>query len=155
MMMEEAVRGGDDKKKQEEWYRRFLRQWAANSIGSSLGGFPMINAMADGASKMITGETYPSRRIGVVSTAFDRLKKPFDDLSSMAGEKGKVDFLTLGRDTTKAATSWYGGVPDTPMDFVWNTARFLHDDYRFNDMDALREYLFKSMFDKPLKKKKD
>ena len=153
MLMEEAARGGDDKKKREEWYRRFLRQWAANSVGSSLGGFPMINAVADVASGMITGEMYPSRRIGVISTAYERAFKPINDLYSMAGKKGKTDFLTLGRDTTKAAGSWYG-IPDTLTDTAWNTARFLHDDYRFNRPDDLREYLFKSAFDKTLKAKR-
>jgi hypothetical protein len=153
MLMEKAARGGDDKKKREEWYRRFLRQWAANSVGSSLGGFPMINSVADFASGMITGDMYPSRRIGVISTAYERAVKPLSDIYSMAGKKGKTDFLTLGRDTTKAAASWYG-IPDTATDFGWNTARFLHDDYRFNRMDDLREYLFKSAFDKTLKAKR-
>jgi hypothetical protein len=153
MLMEKAARGGDDKKKREEWYRRFLRQWAANSVGSSLGGFPMINSVADFASGMITGDMYPSRRIGVISTAYERAVKPLSDIYSMAGKKGKTDFLTLGRDTTKAAASWYG-IPDTLTDTAWNTARFLHDDYRFNRPDDLREYLFKSAFDKTLKAKR-
>lgn len=72
----------------------------------------------------------------------------------MTDENSKMDAITFGRDLTRAAAGVGYGVPDTVTDFGWNTVRFLHDDYRFNDPDAWREYLFRSIFNKPLKKKK-
>ena len=153
-MISEATGGGDDKKKREAWYRRFLKEWMANQMGSALGGFPYINLAADLASQMITGETYQTRGVGVLSTALTRIAKPIQDVNSMMKEKGKVDAITLGRDLTKGVAGTGYGVPDTVTDFGWNTVRFLHDDYRLNNPDNLREYLFKSMFDKPLKAKK-
>ena len=153
-MISEATGGGDDKKKREAWYRRFLKEWMGNQMGSALGGFPYINLAADLASQMITGETYQTRGVGVLSTALTRIAKPIQDVNSMMKEKGKVDAITLGRDLTKGVAGTGYGVPDTVTDFGWNTVRFLHDDYRLNNPDNLREYLFKSMFDKPLKAKK-
>ena len=153
-MISEAMGGGDDKKKREAWYRRFLKEWMANQMGSALGGFPYINLAADLASQMITGETYQTRGVGVLSTALTRIAKPIQDVNSMMKEKGKVDAITLGRDLTKGVAGTGYGVPDTVTDFGWNTVRFLRDDYRLNNPDNLREYLFKSMFDKPLKAKK-
>ena len=153
-MISEATGGGDDKKKREAWYRRFLKEWMANQMGSALGGFPYINLAADLASQMITGETYQTRGVGVLSTALTRIAKPIQDVNSMMKEKGKVDAITLGRDLTKGVAGTGYGVPDTVTDFGWNTVRFLRDDYRLNNPDNLREYLFKSMFDKPLKAKK-
>ena len=153
-MISEATGGDDDKKKREAWYRRFLKEWMANQMGSALGGFPYINLAADLASQMITGETYQTRGVGVLSTALTRIAKPIQDVNSMMKEKGKVDAITLGRDLTKGVAGTGYGVPDTVTDFGWNTVRFLHDDYRFNRPDDLREYLFKSAFDKTLKAKR-
>lgn len=80
MMISELTGGDDDKKKREVWYRRFLKEWMANQMGSVLGGFPYINLVSDVASGMITGEWYPNRRIGVLPAAIDRLGRPVLDI---------------------------------------------------------------------------
>ena len=150
----EAFAGGDDKKKKEEWYKRFLREWAANSLSGVTSAFVGINAASELASGMIKGELYHTGRYGgVVSAAFDRVFDPMQKLYALQKDNSKIDALDFGRALTKAYLGTKHGVSDTLTDGFWNTARFMTDNYRLNNPDDLWEFFAKSILDKKLKQK--
>ena len=150
----EAFAGGDDKKKKEEWYKRFLREWAANSLSGVTSAFVGINAASELVSGMIKGELYHTGRYGgVVSAAFDRVFDPMQKLYALQKDNSKIDALDFGRALTKAYLGTKHGVSDTLTDGFWNTARFMTDNYRLNNPDDLWEFFAKSILDKKLKQK--
>ena len=150
----EAFAGGDDKKKKEEWYKRFLREWAANSLSGVTSAFVGINAASELVSGMIKGELYHTGRYGgVVSAAFDRVFDPMQKLYALPKDNSKIDALDFGRALTKAYLGTKHGVSDTLTDGFWNTARFMTDNYRLNNPDDLWEFFAKSILDKKLKQK--
>ena len=150
----EAFAGGDDKKKKEEWYKRFLREWAANSLSGVTSAFVGINAASELVSGMIKGELYHTGRYGgVVSAAFDRVFDPMQKLYALQKDNSKIDALDFGRALTKAYLGTKHGVSDTLTDGFWNTARFMADNYRLNNPDDLREFIAKTILDKKLKQK--
>lgn len=144
-----SASGGDDKDK-DKWYKKFAKEFAKNSMDSALGGFPIIRDISSAAMQYAFGGKYQSRSVGVVEAAFERYTEPFITLNKTI--QGKKDLIDLGRSITRAADSWYG-IPDTLTDAIWNTARFVADNYRFNNPNDLREYIGKTLLDKKLKGK--
>lgn len=141
---------GDDDKDKDKWYKKFAKEFAKNSMDSALGGFPIIRDISSAAMQYAFGGKYQSRSVGVVEAAFERYTEPFITLNKTI--QGKKDLIDLGRSITRAADSWYG-IPDTLTDAIWNTARFVTDNYHFNNPNDLREYIGKTLLDKKLKGK--
>ena len=143
--------GGDDKEPEELLYG-FMGQWAENAVNSMAGGFYKYNLLVEAMISKIKGEySGGSRGVGVLSGTLARIDKVATDAMRLA--EGKGDAIDLGRSMSKlgaAAT----GFSDTIVDSAWNTARFIAEDNEYNDMDAWREYLMKSVFDRKLKAKK-
>lgn len=145
--------GSGDKKDKDEWYRKFLKQWAANSIGSVASGFPVINMAGEIVQGMITGKLQQGRNSGVVFAAVGRLTDPIQMAHSLQSDKSKIDAIDFGRALTKGVAGTMYAVPDTLTDGFWNTARFMTDNYRLNNPDDLREFIAKTILDKKLKQK--
>ena len=151
--LEAVSAGSDDKKDKDEWYRKFLKQWAANSIGSVASGFPVINMAGEIVQGMITGKLQQGRNSGVVFAAVGRLTDPIQMAHSLQSDKSKIDAIDFGRALTKGIAGTMYAVPDTLTDGFWNTARFMTDNYRLNNPDDLREFIAKTILDKKLKQK--
>ena len=151
--LEAVSAGSGDKKDKDEWYRKFLKQWAANSIGSVASGFPVINMAGEIAQGMITGKLQQGRNSGVVFAAVGRLTDPIQMAHSLQSDKSKIDAIDFGRALTKGVAGTIYAVPDTLTDGFWNTARFMTDNYRLNNPDDLREFIAKTILDKKLKQK--
>ena len=151
--LEAVSAGSGDKKDKDEWYRKFLRQWAANSIGSVASGFPVINMAGEIVQGMITGKLQQGRNSGVVFAAVGRLTDPIQMAYSLQSDKSKIDAIDFGRALTKGIAGTMYAVPDTLTDGFWNTARFMADNYRLNNPDDLREFIAKTILDKKLKQK--
>ena len=145
--------GSGDKKDKDEWYKKFLKQWTANSLGSVTGGFPFLNAAGEVMQGAITGKLQQNRNSGVVFAAIGRFTDPIQMMSSMQSDKSKIDAIDFGRALTKAYLGTKHGVSDTLTDGFWNTARFMTDNYRLNNPDDLREFIAKTILDKKLKQK--
>ena len=151
--LEAVSAGSGDKKDKDEWYQKFLKQWAANSIGSVASGFPVINMAGEIVQGMITGKLQQGRNSGVVFAAVGRLTDPIQMVHSLQSDKSKIDAIDFGRALTKGIAGTVYAVPDTFTDGFWNTARFMKDNYRFNNPDDLREFIAKTILDKRLKQK--
>jgi hypothetical protein len=151
--LEAVSAGSGDKKDKDEWYRKFLKQWAANSIGSVASGFPVINMAGEIVQGMITGKLQQGRNSGVVFAAVGRLTDPIQMVHSLQSDKSKIDAIDFGRALTKGVAGTMYAVPDTLTDGFWNTARFMTDNYRLNNPDDLREFIAKTILDKKLKQK--
>ena len=151
--LEVASAGSGDKKDKDEWYKKFLKQWAANSLGSVASGFPVINMVGEIAQGMITGKLQQGRNSGVVFAAVGRLTDPIQMAYSLQSDKSKIDAIDFGRALTKGIAGTMYAVPDTLTDGFWNTARFMKDNYRLNNPDDLREFIAKTILDKKLKQK--
>ena len=151
--LEAVSAGSGDKKDKDEWYRKFLKQWAANSIGSVASGFPVINMAGEIVQGMITGKLQQGRNSGVVFAAVGRLTDPIQMAHSLQSDKSKIDAIDFGRALTKGIAGTIYAVPDTFTDGFWNTARFMKDNYRLNNPDDLREFIAKTILDKRLKQK--
>ncbi|AOH47499.1 hypothetical protein BCS37_03130 [Selenomonas sp. oral taxon 920] len=151
--LEAISAGSGDKKDKDEWYRKFLKQWAANSIGSVASGFPVINMAGEIVQGMITGKLQQGRNSGVVFAAVGRLTDPIQMAHSLQSDKSKIDAIDFGRALTKGVAGTMYAVPDTLTDGFWNTARFMTDNYRLNNPDDLREFIAKTILDKKLKQK--
>lgn len=145
--------GSGDKKDKDEWYKKFLKHWMANSLGSVTSGFPFINAAGEVVQGGITGKLQQNRNSGVVFAAIGRFTDPIQMVSSMQSETSKIDAIDFGRALTKAYLGTKHGVSDTLTDGFWNTARFMTDNYRLNNPDDLREFIAKTILDKKLKQK--
>ena len=142
-----------DKKDKDEWYKKFLKHWMANSLGSVTSGFPFINAAGEVVQGGITGKLQQNRNSGVVFAAIGRFTDPIQMVSSIQSETSKIDAIDFGRALTKAYLGTKHGVSDTLTDGFWNTARFMTDNYRLNNPDDLREFIAKTILDKKLKQK--
>lgn len=151
--LEAVSAGSGDKKDKDEWYKKFLKQWAANSLGSVASGFPVINMVGEIAQGMITGKLQQGRNSGVVFAAVGRLTDPIQMAHSLQSDKSKIDAIDFGRALTKGVAGTMYAVPDTLTDGFWNTARFMKDNYRLNNPDDLREFIAKTILDKRLKQK--
>jgi hypothetical protein len=151
--LEAVSAGSGDKKDKDEWYKKFLKQWAANSLGSVASGFPVINMVGEIAQGMITGKLQQGRNSGVVFAAVGRLTDPIQMAYSLQSDKSKIDAIDFGRALTKGIAGTMYAVPDTLTDGFWNTARFMADNYRLNNPDDLREFIAKTILDKKLKQK--
>lgn len=151
--LEAVSAGSGDKKDKDEWYQKFLKQWAANSIGSVASGFPVINMAGEIVQGMITGKLQQGRNSGVVFAAVGRLTDPIQMAHSLQSDKSKIDAIDFGRALTKGVAGTMYAVPDTLTDGFWNTARFMTDNYRLNNPDDLREFIAKTILDKKLKQK--
>ena len=151
--LEAVSAGSGDKKDKDEWYKKFLKQWAANSLGSVASGFPVINMVGEIAQGMITGKLQQGRNSGVVFAAVGRLTDPIQMAHSLQSDKSKIDAIDFGRALTKGIAGTLYAVPDTLTDGFWNTARFAKDNYRLNNPDDLREFIAKTILDKRLKQK--
>ena len=151
--LEAVSAGSGDKKDKDEWYKKFLKQWAANSLGSVASGFPVINMVGEIAQGMITGKLQQGRNSGVVFAAVGRLTDPIQMAYSLQSDKSKIDAIDFGRALTKGIAGTMYAVPDTLTDGFWNTARFMTDNYRLNNPDDLREFIAKTILDKKLKQK--
>ena len=151
--LEAVSAGSGDKKDKDEWYKKFLKQWAANSLGSVASGFPVINMVGEIAQGMITGKLQQGRNSGVVFAAVGRLTDPIQMAYSLQSDKSKIDAIDFGRALTKGIAGTMYAVPDTLTDGFWNTARFMVDNYRLNNPDDLREFIAKTILDKKLKQK--
>lgn len=130
----------------------FGTEYASNIVSAALGGFPIINVMAEGASShLIEHKSIGRSPGGVFIGALGRADDVWKNLDRWWNDKS--DFLDLMRAVAKASNS-FTGFSDTLTDAVFNSARFIEDDaYSIDDPDALREYLAKSVFDRKLKKK--
>ncbi|WP_314047286.1 hypothetical protein [Selenomonas noxia] len=151
--LEAVSAGSGDKKDKDEWYKKFLKQWAANSLGSVASGFPVINMVGEIAQGMITGKLQQGRNSGVVFAAVGRLTDPIQMAYSLQSDMSKIDAIDFGRALTKGIAGTMYAVPDTLTDGFWNTARFMADNYRLNNPDDLREFIAKTILDKKLKQK--
>ena len=145
--------GSGDKKDKDEWYKKFLKHWMANSLGSVTSGFPFINAAGEIVQGGITGKLQQNRNSGVVFAAIGRLTDPIQMAHSLQSDKSKIDAIDFGRALTKGLAGTMYAVPDTLTDGFWNTARFMTDNYRLNNPDDLREFIAKTILDKKLKQK--
>jgi hypothetical protein len=92
------------------------------------------------------------RGVGVLSGTVQRYSKVVTDLAKITQGKETIDAIDLFRDVARASNT-RTGISDTLTDAIFNTARFIGDDYRFDDMADLREYIAKTIFDRKLKKK--
>ena len=151
--LEAVSAGSGDKKDKDEWYKKFLKQWAANSLGSVASGFPVINMAGEIVQGVITGKLQQGRNSGVVFAAVGRLTDPIQMAYSLQSDKSKIDAIDFGRALTKGIAGTMYAVPDTLTDGFWNTARFMKDNYRLNNPDDLREFIAKTILDKKLKQK--
>lgn len=150
---------GDDK---DDWFTRVKKNYLKNAISSATGGLPLINLATDPFSELVTsaitgekmGYNYGSRSsAGVIGGAIDRGIKPFQDVQRMLQGSQKIDMLDMMRDVVRASNS-FTGFSDTLVDAMFNTVRFATDEgYSLDNMDDLRLYIGKSLFDRKLKKR--
>ena len=144
--------GGDDKEPEELLYS-YLGDWSKNAVNSMAGGFYGFNMFAETLMSVLYGEKTFGRggSMGVIGGTASRIENLVKAVPKLL--EGKQDWIDFGRNVTKVGTS-YTGFSDTLVDSAWNTARFIADDFEYDDMDAWREYLMKSVFDRKLKAKK-
>ena len=145
----EALAGtGDD---DEEKLMRDIRK---NILGNAMAGFPGINEGVNFVYESFFEKPSPmgGRGVGVLSGTAKRYSKVITDLAKLTQGKDSIDALDLFRDVARAANT-RTGISDTLTDAIFNTARFIGDDYQFDNMADLREYIAKTIFDRKLKKK--
>ena len=164
-MIREAINAftgsGDD----DDYLKRVLKKYPKNVIDSAIGGFVGLNVMLDPITEfwlnyLIEGKIYYQfsssggrSSAGVLGGAAKRFYNVFvEDAGKLLKGSQKFDTLDLIRDVVKLGNS-VSGFSDTLTDALFNTARFAVDDYRLNNMDDLREYIAKSLFDRKLKKR--
>ena len=142
-----AGTGGDDDDD------KFMKTVGKNVLANAVAGFPLINTAADVINTyVIEGKTYGARGVGVISGSVDRYVKVIQDAAKLTKGSDKIDAVDFFRDVVRA-TNAKTGMSDTITDAVFNTVRFASDDYSLDNMDDLREYIAKSIFDRKLKKK--
>ena len=164
-MIREAINAftgsGDD----DDYLTRVLKKYPKNVIDSAIGGFAGINVLVDPVAEfwlnyLIEGKIYYQfsssggrSSAGVLGGAAKRFYNVFvEDAGKLLKGSQKFDTLDLMRDVVKLGNS-VSGFSDTLTDALFNTARFAVDDYRLNNMDDLREYIAKTLFDRKLKKR--
>ena len=142
-----AGTGDDDEDK-------LLADMRKNILQSAMAGFPGINEATNFLyESFFEKPSYMGGRgVGVLSGTVQRYSKVVTDLAKITQGKGSIDAIDLFRDIARASNT-KTGISDTLTDAMFNTARFIGDDYRFDDMADLREYIAKTIFDRKLKKK--
>lgn len=142
-----AGTGDDDEDK-------LLADMRKNILQSAMAGFPGINEATNFLyESFFEKPSYMGGRgVGVLSGTVQRYSKVVTDLAKITQGKGSIDVIDLFRDIARASNT-KTGISDTLTDAMFNTARFIGDDYRFDDMADLREYIAKTIFDRKLKKK--
>ena len=150
--MPDLITGGGDDDDDEDSLLKFAKESGRNAIESAAAGFPGINLLIDaGNTFILDGKTYGSGRgVGVLSGTLDRYIRVAKDVGRMVKGSDKIDMLDLMRDMAKLSNA-RTGMSDTLTDAVFNTARFAGDEYSLDNMDDLREYIGKTLFDRRLK----
>ena len=150
--MPDLITGGGDDDDDENGLLKFAKESGRNAIESAAAGFPGINLLIDaGNTFILDGKTYGSGRgVGVLSGTLDRYIRVAKDVRLMVKGSDKIDMLDLMRDMAKLSNA-RTGMSDTLTDAVFNTARFAGDEYSLDNMDDLREYIGKTLFDRRLK----
>ena len=138
------------------------KDWGKNAVQSAVGGLPIINLAVDPVAEFSLSYLvddkisykYNSRSsAGVIGGAADRVVQVGGDVIKLMKGSPKFDMLDMMRDVVRA-TNAYSGFSDTLVDALFNTARFATDEgYSLDNMDDLREYIAKSIFDRKLKKR--
>lgn len=142
-----AGTGGDD---DDDFRNKLLK----NTLSSAAAGFPGVNESVNFLyESFFEKPSYMGGRgVGVLSGTVQRYSKVVTDLAKITQGKDSIDAIDLFRDVARAANT-RTGISDTLTDAIFNTARFIGDDYKFDDMADLREYIAKTIFDRKLKKK--
>lgn len=134
------------------------KKFATSALDSVTGGFYGVNAMLDAErvyAAFVEGKGVygGGRNIGVLSGTAQRGLKVVEDVGKLLHGSEKIDMLDFMRDMAKASNA-KTGFSDTLTDAFFNTARFATDEgYSLDNMDDLREYIAKTIFDRRLKKK--
>lgn len=140
--------GGDDDDD------KFMKNVGKNVIANAVAGFPGVNEFINTTYELFTEKkNYGSGRgVGVLSGSVERAQKVIQDMAKITQGSDKIDAIDFFRDVARAANV-KTGMSDTITDAVFNTVRFAADGYSLDNMDDLREYIAKTLFDRKLKKK--
>lgn len=143
-----AGTGGDDDDD------KFMKTVGKNVLANAVAGFPGVNELINTSYELFTEKkTYGSGRgVGVLSGSLERGIKVIQDAAKLTQGSDKIDAVDFFRDVARAANV-KTGMSDTIIDAVFNTVRFASDNYSLDNMDDLREYIAKSIFDRKMKKK--
>lgn len=143
-----AGSGGDDDDD------KFMKTVGKNVLANAAAGFPGINEFINFAYEAFTEKQGygMGRGVGVVTGSYERAKKVIQDMAKITQGSDKIDAIDFFRDVARAANV-KTGMSDTITDAVFNTVRFAADGYSLDNMDDLREYVAKTLFDRKLKKK--
>lgn len=143
-----AGTGGDDDDD------KFMKTVGKNVLANAVAGFPGVNELINTSYELFTEKkSYGSGRgVGVLSGSLERGIKVIQDAAKLTQGSDKIDAVDFFRDVARAANV-KTGMSDTITDAVFNTVRFASDNYSLDNMDDLREYIAKSIFDRKLKKK--
>ena len=143
-----AGSGGDDDDD------KFMKNVGKNVIANAVAGFPGVNELINTTYELFTEKkTYGSGRgVGVLSGSVERAQKVIQDMAKLTQGSDKIDAIDFFRDVARAANV-KTGMSDTITDAVFNTVRFAADGYSLENMDDLREYIAKTIFNRKLKKK--
>ena len=143
-----AGSGGDDDDD------KFMKDVGKNVIANAVAGFPGVNEFINTTYELFTEKkNYGSGRgVGVLSGSVERAQKVIQDMAKITQGGDKIDAIDFFRDVARAANV-KTGMSDTITDAVFNTVRFAADGYSLDNMDDLREYIAKTLFDRKLKKK--
>jgi hypothetical protein len=132
---------------------KFIADLRKNVLSSAVAGFPGINEGINVLySSFFEKPSFMGRGVGVLSGTAQRYTKVVTDIAKITQGKDSIDAIDLFRDVARA-TNTRTGISDTLTDAIFNTARFIGDDYQLDNMDDLREYIAKTIFDRKLKKK--
>lgn len=134
----------DDSDDDDKWKKKLLYTFAS---GGPLGGIPILRDILPPAVNFITkGGKGPLLDVTPDVPAFDSVKYFGKALQSIY----KGDAIETGRNFSKGLTRVTSyTLPDTLVDGYWNFMRMIStDNLTFTD------WIYKSMFDKPLKEKK-
>lgn len=134
----------DDSDDPDKWKKKLLYTFAS---GGPLGGIPILRDILPPTVNFITkGGKGPLLDITPDVPAFDSVKYFGKTLQSLY----KGDTIETGRNFSKGLTRVTSyTLPDTLVDGYWNFMRMISsDNLTFTD------WIYKSMFDKPLKEKK-
>lgn len=134
----------DDSDDPDKWKKKLLYTFAS---GGPLGGIPILRDILPPTVNFITkGGKGPLLDVTPDVPAFDSVKYFGKALQSIY----KGDAIETGRNFSKGLTRTTSyTLPDTLVDGYWNFMRMISTDNL-----TLTDWIYKSMFDKPLKEKK-
>lgn len=134
----------DDSDDPDKWKKKLLYTFAS---GGPLGGIPILRDILPPTVNFITkGGKGPLLDVTPDVPAFDSIKYFGKALQSLY----KGDTIETGRNFSKGLTRVTPyTLPDTLVDGYWNFMRMISTDNL-----TLTDWIYKSMFDKPLKEKK-